>query len=211
MSNTSKPLKSQNMKFIISILSFDICIISLSLNHLNIILPFLWTPLLSIGASATTVAIFALAANHLLPRWMKEIIVFLRFKNTQPGCRAFSVHANKDKRIDVSSLKKSIGRFPILGSKQNALWYKLLKQNEDKASVRYAHKNYLLFRDIASLSFIFCILVSLPLLVYNFCSVTVSLFGWLLFQYLLCMIAAQNSGNSLVDNVLAEASSTVIT
>lgn len=208
MSDNPKPLKSQNMNYILSILSLDIIVITLVLSNLNITpLPKLWILTLSNGVGATTVIVFALVANHLLPRWLKEIIVFLRIRDVQPGCRAFSVHAKKDKRIDEPALLKIVGSFPSAANEQNALWYKLFKKNEDKTPIRYAHKNYLLFRDLAALS-LMLILASLTLVVYKPCTTTASLSGWFLLQYLLSMIAAQNSGNSLVDNVLAEASST---
>lgn len=206
MADEQKSLKSQNTRYILAILILNIFIISFTFHRLDItLLPFLWIMPLSIGLSATSATVIALAANHIIPRWIKEIIVFLRYKDVQPGCRAFSKRAGKDNRINVSSLENAVGKFPSAGNEQNALWYKLLKQHEDKAAIQYAHRNYLLFRDLASLSIILCIL-SLLLLFSKPSTSSASLTGWFALQYLIYMIAGRNSGNSLVDNVLAEAS-----
>lgn len=208
MSSTPTSLKSQNMKYIISVLVLDIAAIFFTIYY-NDIIPLLKFRLLTLnnGIFATAITVSALLANHLLPRWIKEIIIFLRIKNAQPGCRAFSKRVFKDKRIDVKALQKNLGTFPTTPSEQNALWYKLFKQHESKASIQDAHQMYLLFRDIASITLMIFALFSASLFIYSPSVVTAYIFAGLFAQYFVCMIAAQNSGKSLVDNVLAEASS----
>lgn len=200
-------LKSRNAKYFLAVLIVDLLLLALPFDQFAIAnLQIAWSLKLPIGIGATAIAAFALAANHLLPRRLKEIIVFLRLTDAQPGCRAFSERVIKDNRINISSLKEKTGNFPTVGSAQNALWYKLLKLHEGKPLIKDAHKNYLLFRDLTSLSFMLCIIIGLPLLIYKSSLITFSVFALLLIQYIVFMIAAQNTGNSLVENVLAEAS-----
>ena len=212
MSSNQSPLKIQNQTYITAILFIDIAAIFFTVYHTQII-PLLAFRLLTLntGLCVAGGAVFTLLINHSMPRWIKEIVVHLRVKDVQPACRAFSKRILKDKRIDVNALQKILGTFPTVADEQNRLWYRLFKQQESKASIQYAHQMYLLFRDGASISLMIFLLFTLPLFLYAPSTATASILGLMFAQYIIFVIAASNSGNSLVDNVLAEASVSTIT
>ena len=136
---------------------------------------------------------------------LKHSLVFWRWHDVLPGHRAFTVHAAKDPRFDVATLRKRIGKFPVTAREQNARWYKLYKEVQDAASVVDAHRSFLLFRDLAAMSLLLAVVVSLAFLVVGL--------GWqrstaaalvLLLQYLLSVVASRISAHRFVRNVLAE-------
>src|SRR5438876_460674 len=93
----------------------------------------------------------ALILSSLIFADHKAILVFWRFKHR---CRARDPSLCTRRRIiaDLAKLKKNVGEFPVSERDQNAKWYVLYKQVDSDPSVVDSHKNYLLFRDIASMS-----------------------------------------------------------
>lgn len=158
----------------------------------------------------TATPIIALLLNHLLPNKLKEIVTFWKFSNALPGCRAFSEHAPQDLRIDMDSLRKKYGAFPTAPKEQNTLWYRIFKQQESNVAIQESHQRFLCFRDISSISILMLIIIMIISIL------PVSGFGdfryvflLLLAQYLLFMVAARNTANRFVQNVLALESLTV--
>jgi len=137
----------------------------------------------------------------------KAMLVFWRFRNPLPGCRAFSLIAKKDPRIDINKLATLFpGGFPEKPKEQNSVWYKLYRQYSEKPIVYGSHKSFLLTRDLAALTLIlipFCLIAhlfwqtSLPSILYHLL---------LLFVLtILISVAAQHYGKRFVANVLVEA------
>src|SRR5690606_30227770 len=94
---------------------------------------------------------------------------------------------------------------PTEESEQNAKWYQLYKRIESEPAVIDSHSNYLLFRDIASMSLVLALIVPVAGAFANVANVTSMVIACGLFvaQYLIAAIAARISGERLVRNVLA--------
>lgn len=135
----------------------------------------------------------------------KHRLVFWRWHHVLPGHRAFSIHAGRDPRFDVSALRKRVGKFPIQPREQNARWYKLYKEVQDAAPVIDAHRSFLLFRDLASVSVLLAVFVGAAFMIVGLAwqrtGAAVLILG---IQYLLSIVASRISAHRLVRNVLAE-------
>lgn len=124
-----------------------------------------------------------------------------------PACRAFSQHMNKDPRIDPKKIKNYLPNLPTEPDEQNRVWYTLYKVHEDKPSVLNAHRNFLLMREIASLSFIFLITFGPSSFVFaSSLKLCISYMIGLSIIFFLVSQAARNYSIQFVTNVLAEES-----
>jgi hypothetical protein len=142
--------------------------------------------------------------NGLLSPQAKERLVFWRWTHPLPGCRAFTVHAKQDPRINLSALRAKLGAFPKGGTEQNSAWYKLYKTVESEAAVTHEHKEYLFTRDYAALAAL--MLVGLgPLAFWHAITVerAITYVTVLTVQYLVVRFAAVHYGQRLVTTVLA--------
>lgn len=81
----------------------------------------------------------------------KAVLVYWRLRNPLPGCEAFTKHGPADTRVDMKTLERRYGPFPVAANHQNQLWYKLFKAAEDQPSVAQAHRMSLMTRDLTSL------------------------------------------------------------
>lgn len=163
-----------------------------------------------LAAAGSTAAIGALSL--MLPRQVKDALVYLRWPYAAPGHRAFSVYAQRDIRVDYDRL---IAKIPELQDQwaltpeiENKVWYRLFKNHEKAPAVSYAHRMWLMFRDLTSLAYLFFgafIIVGLyfqPDVDWAFYLIIVFL------ELLVFWRAAWNSGEQLICNVLASASNT---
>lgn len=149
--------------------------------------------------------LISLIINGLFPNSFKEFLVFWKIKNRLPGCRAFSEFALEDPRIDVEILKKKIGEFPYKPIEQNKLWYTLYKQLRENEIIIGSHRDFLLTRDLCTISFALMILL-IPLEIF-YCQNTIAKIAYSIFlflQFLVLSISSRNYGNRFVCNVLAE-------
>jgi hypothetical protein len=154
------------------------------------------------GAAIVPVAVLLLTS--LVPSDAKAVLVFWRVKDVLPGHRAFSIFAQRDTRIDVERLRAFVGQYPETPREQNTLWYRLFKQVESDAGVAQAHRHFLLFRDLAALSFILMIIAPIMLLFVGAAPEAAIFVLWIMvMQYLATAIAARFHGERLVCNVLA--------
>jgi hypothetical protein len=159
------------------------------------------------GLIALCMPLATVVLSGVLGDLAKARLVFWRWKNPLPGCRAFSELVNTDPRIDVAALKAKHGAFPRSPKEQNALWFQIYKKHAEALTVSEGHRFYLLTRDMASLSLIFAIVFSLWALLspvqrgvaFTYCAV-------LLGQYLVVATSARNYGRRFVLNVLTEES-----
>jgi len=201
---SSKTLKGRNLAWLVATLVLD-CLVLLVWAFHTAVEDLTPSRLAVVRGSLTTLLpIPALILSSLISANVKAILVFWRIKYPLPGSRAFSVHASADHRIDLARLKKHVGEFPVDERDQNAKWYSLYKLVDSDPSVADSHKNYLLFRDIAAMSFILVPVV--PAAMY-FSGVDQSRIlicaAWFLGQYLVVAFAARSTGVRFVQNVLA--------
>ncbi|MEM8949246.1 MAG: hypothetical protein AAGA21_14700 [Pseudomonadota bacterium] len=163
-----------------------------------------------IGAASTSAVVTGLITlvqliySGILGDKLKSAIVFWRFTNPLPGCRAFTEIAPSDPRIDYVRLKARIGDLPIEPEEQNRVWYRLYRQHENQTSVRDAHGNYLLARELACLSLAFALIFPVLAFVLG-TNVTIAMLyaGVMLAVYLLIAYSGCNYGRRFVANVLA--------
>ncbi len=159
------------------------------------------------GLLALCLPVATIVLNGVLGDWGKARLVFWRWRNPLPGCRAFSLIMFTDPRIDVTRLRARVSPIPSEPKEQNAIWYRLYRAHADKETVLEAHRVYLLTRDMTALAAIFAISFSV--------GAFISAIGWkpatlysgaLLAQYVIIATSARNYGHRFVANVLTEES-----
>jgi hypothetical protein len=149
--------------------------------------------------------ILTLILTGLVSSDNKARLVFWRYRYALPGHRAFSVLAKHDARINVKQLAQKMGSLPKGPKEQNNRWYSIYKQYSETPMVLHAHKNFLLSRDLCSLSFLFTLIGPWGILLHGQSSYVVLLYALvMLSHYFLFMVVARNHGNRFVGNVLAE-------
>lgn len=202
--STSKSLKTQNIPRVWGVVIADaLSLVGLTYPaHLDRVSLSIATVVRFSSAAIAPVAVLLLTS--IVPAAVKDAFVFWRVRNAMPGHRAFSLHAQRDSRIDLQRLRENIGRFPKDPREQNTLWYRLYKKVEADLMIIFAHRNYLLFRDIAALSAVLVVVAPIILLVLGAALPAIwSSFCLFAIQYLATALAARNHGNRLVTNVLA--------
>ncbi len=157
------------------------------------------------GIIAVCIPVIVIILSGVLGETMKARLVFWRWQNPLPGCRAFSALVHSDPRIDVKILAAKQGKFPRSPSAQNSLWYKLYREHKTKPMVWSSHQVYLLTRDLTAIAACFAILFSAGAAL-----ALVSFKTWmgysviLIVQYVIIASAARNYGNRFVLNVLCD-------
>jgi len=159
------------------------------------------------GLLALCFPLATLVLNGLLGDLGKARLVFWRWRNPLPGCRAFSVIMVADPRIDAARLRSRLSPLPSEPKEQNAAWYHLYKAHAGKQTIWEAHRTHLLTRDMAALAAVLAVSFSI--------GAFITAIGWklatlysvaLVGQYVLVATSARNYGNRFVANVLAEES-----
>lgn len=163
------------------------------------------TTIRSLGILLAPFVLFVL--NGLITSNQKAILVFWKLKNNLPGYRAFTKYAIEDGRINIKKLAAVYGQLPKIQRDQNLLWYKIYRNNKDEIVVQKSHKDFLLAADLASLTFLFLVVLAIPAVLISDDS-----FRWLYLiiifvEYLLMVRLAQTYGVEFVKNVLAIESS----
>lgn len=149
--------------------------------------------------------VFSLLLLNLLPTPVKGMLVYWRRHDALPGSRAFTDLGPKDERVDMGVLESALGQLPTVPTEQNQLWYRIYQKHEDRPGVRDAHKSYLLYRELASVSLLLLgLLVLASALALGMPGRIEIVFALLLTGvYLLAAVNARNSGSRFVTNVLA--------
>ena len=141
---------------------------------------------------------------NVLPHDVKSMLVYWKPLGVLPGCEAFTKYGPRDPRIDMAALKKNVGALPTNAIEQNSKWYKLYKQVSNEPEVQDAHKDFLMYRDMAVLSLPLLVVIPLCLNVAGSPNSTLVLSAcFLVIQYLLTALSARWSGIRFVSNVLA--------
>jgi hypothetical protein len=155
------------------------------------------------GLGASIAPLFLFLLNGLVSSDQKAILVFWKLKNPLPGSVAFSDLSKKDTRIDRKKLKEIYGTLPKNPAEQNKLWYKIYKKNCLDIVVSESHRAFLLGRDLTSLCFLFVVFIGLPFFILGKWPISIYYFTFLVLQYLIVVVGAQNRGRRFVTNVLA--------
>lgn len=161
------------------------------------------------GIITAVLAVLTFILNGLLTSNIKASLVFWKRKNALPGYNIFTNLSDEDSRIDKSILKRKYGELPVKPHEQNRLWYKIYKQYEYDPMIFDSQRNFLISRDMASLSIIFIFIFPLvaSILYYLFNIPFKWLLGYvciLIIQYVVLMIVSRNWGNRFAFNVLAK-------
>jgi hypothetical protein len=201
--NTSggKSLKAQNSAWLWSVTMLDATLLLFATQQATHTTDrTIW---LELRAALTAAApVIVLLLTSLLPSDLKAVLVFWRWRDVLPSHRAFTLHATRDSRIDLTALRKNVGKLPAAPRNQSSRWYKLYKAVETDVIVSTAHRHFLLFRDLASMSFVLAFLG--PLGLWFFAPQLTALAGALFtVQYAFTAIAARHHGTRMVTNVLA--------
>jgi hypothetical protein len=102
--------------------------------------------------------VIATVLNGLLPADAKARLVFLRWRNTLPGHRAFTRYMTADPRIDPTAVQRAVGGpLPVDPAEQNQVWYRLYKTVENDPAIAQVHRDFLLTRDYTALAVLFLI------------------------------------------------------
>lgn len=154
--------------------------------------------------TTVVIPVVVLLLVNVLPHKAKCVLVYWRRWGWLPGTEVFTKYGPVDPRVDMQALRRSVGPLPTDPNEQNALWYRLFKQIEDQPEITEAHRNFLMYRDMAALSFLSIPLA--PLIFYI--AGALPLARWLgaaLFaaQYLLTALSGRHNGVRFVTNVLA--------
>lgn len=154
--------------------------------------------------TTTAIPVAVLLIVNLLPSDVKAMLVYWKPLGVLPGSEAFTKHGPADLRIDMAALKKNVGQLPTAPAQQNTKWYQLYKQVETDQAVVEAHKLFLMYRDMATLSLQLGVLVPVALYLVGVAQTGLWLAaGMFIAQYLLSAFSARWSGFRLVCNVLA--------
>lgn len=162
------------------------------------------------GVIAVSIPLVTIVLAGLLNDISKARLVFWKWRHPLPGARVFSELISTDSRIDLTALRKEIGKFPRAPQEQNALWYKIYKKHKMTRSVWESHKVYLLTRDMSAVAAITALLFLVGVATAGVdLRTTLIYFGILVTQYALIAKAAHNYGNRFVLNVICEESSSL--
>lgn len=199
-----KPLKAQNMRWLTMLALVDLIIV-IMLSSLQKVSEFSITDLVNWQLISTLfVPVLVLMLVNVLPQALKYTLVFWKPYGWLPGQEAFSTYVANDSRINRQTLQYRLGNFPADAREQNAVWYGIYQSLKHEPEIQDAHKHFLLYRDMATLSFLFTGLfpLSLYLLDVNVksCALVFVLF---LAQYFLTAISARWGGIRFVTSVLA--------
>lgn len=152
------------------------------------------------------VGLAAMLVQDIVPKPIKEFLVFWRRTDRMPGHRAFSNKTLSHQQIqsaNISNIADLVRLGPV--EQQNA-FYKMYDKLSKEDSIQHLSQRYIAWRDLTSLMAVFAI-VSLPVLSI-FSSKGASAVGLILagtsgLACMACSLAARNVANGLVIQVLS--------
>lgn len=201
---SGRTLKQANFVWLCTISTFDAVVLAVLLFPNIIASMNISSAAILRGLSGALLPVVPLLLTNTVSPDMKARLVFWRWRFPLPGSRAFSKHALEDSRVNLEKLQKYVGAFPVEPDRQNALWYSLYLKVKVEAAVIDAHKAFLLYRDVASLSVSLLVLSAGGLWALGFShaeiDMAIAVFGA---QYLISMISARSAGQRFVGTVLA--------
>lgn len=201
----TRTLKEQNSRLIWTFFSFNVILYYvLIVPQFGKLADFEISSFLSVqGVWILIVPLILFILNSIISSDLKAILCFWKIKNPLPACRAFSKYIDKDDRIDKAALQAKYGTFPNTPKEQNALWYKIYKSHQENIVVKKSHKDFLLGRDLCSISFLFLLFGGISMLFILRNDIKWLYFSFLILQYFVLVIVTQNHGKRFVCNALA--------
>ena len=159
------------------------------------------------SAALVMLTVFVAAIDSLIGSNAKNVLVFWRWHDPLPGCRAFTAeNLDAESRIDRDRLKELVGgQFPKGTREQNGAWYKLHKSLVHDMVCQELHYHFLLFRDIAWLSVVFLVVFTAEAL-WLHSPASWAVVGFYVLLYAGFARAAANTGHKFVNQVLVTAS-----
>jgi hypothetical protein len=157
-------------------------------------------------ATAGLGAIIVRLLTGQLDEIARSRLVFWRWSHPLPGCRAFTQYGLNDDRYTMDAVRQINGQaLPTEPQQQNARWYAFYAQVWNQAIVQEAHRNYLFYRDYATMSILLIIAFGGSSFWFIPSRATAAVYMLVLVaQYLLARQAARNYGIRLVRDVLAK-------
>lgn len=190
------------LKWLGAFVAFDIVVISALLAP-----QLLSTPEFGARITGALTAFLAppvlLLLNTLMPQDFKYVLVFWRVRDVLPAHRAFTLYVPGDPRIDSAALRARVGVFPTDPRDQQTLWFRLYQKYKSEPSVVDAHRPFLIFRDLAALSFLLAILVTVMLYALGFSIAAWSTLTVFAGQYVLAALASRQAARRFVCTVLS--------
>lgn len=200
----SRSLKSANFTWLCTLVMFDLAVLCAVVIPGVIEAATASKIALVRGICSVLLPIVPLMLVNTVPQIAKARLVFWRWNHPNPGSRAFTVYAHRDDRINIEKLHKNVGAFPEDAKEQNALWYALYQKVQNEIGVLDAHKAFLLYRDMATLSLLLLVSSAALMPALGF---SISEFGKIALvftlQYLLAALSARSTGERFVCTVLA--------
>jgi hypothetical protein len=200
----SKSLKARNISWLTACAIVDLGMLLFFTHSMSI--PELLDSKLALQRAflSTLLVVPLLFLSYFVPQNYKHRLVFWRWEDPLPGSRAFTLYAPQDDRIDIEALRKNVGPFPTTPREQNALWYRLYKEVITDVTVVESHQNFLLFRDIASMSLVVSVLTPAGVFAAQVSTPVIwTIVIFFILQYVLFVLPARNCGVRMVQNVLA--------
>jgi hypothetical protein len=155
---------------------------------------------------AAIMAALCSLAQDVIPRSLKEVLVFWRLRDRLPGCRAFERHSTD--RYDLSRIVNIAVLRALSGSDQQRVFYnRVYKKHQKDPAVAGKSFRYVAWRDTAAVWF-FLALLTLPV-AYSLaptrfaCAPAFKLTGFSVAAFLLTALAARLTANDLVGQVLS--------
>ena len=154
--------------------------------------------------TTVVIPVVVLLVVNVLPHKVKCMLVYWKPFGWLPGCEAFTKYGPDDSRVDMTRLASNVGPLPKSPKDQNARWYQLYKAKANEVEVSEAHKMFLMYRDMATITVFLIPLV--PLALYHAYAPPSS--QWiaacgLVIQYLVTALSARHRGIRFVTNVVA--------
>jgi hypothetical protein len=115
------------------------------------------------AAAAGIVAVAATLVQDLVPKPLKETLIFWRLRNRLPGHRCFSARSLSDPRIDRRQIPDVDGLAAQGPAEQNNTWYAQYRKVSERPAVSHYSFRYLAWRDTATLLALLTA-ISLPLM-----------------------------------------------
>jgi hypothetical protein len=115
------------------------------------------------AAAAGIVALAATLVQDLVPKPVKEVLIFWRFRDRLPGHRCFSEKSLSDPRLSRSKIPDVAQLCELSPSEQNRAWYAHYQKVSDRPAVAHYSFRYLAWRDTATLLAILTA-ISVPLM-----------------------------------------------
>lgn len=199
-----KSLKQANFVWLCTLVTFDIVVLALVIFPDIVRDATVSNIALARSISTALLPVVPLLLTNIVSQTMKARLVYLRWSNPLPGSRAFTKFVKEDDRIDEAKLLKNVGTFPTLPKEQNSKWYGLYLKVKNEVSVLDAHKAFLMYRDMASLSVILLALTAFVLWYWDFSRDDLyKACGVFAVQYVLTMLSARLAGQRMVCTVLS--------